>query len=141
DRTSIGLVLPAKLYKESGKRPEELYLEALASDPIVSRLTRNGRREGNLAATKDWSFVADRLAGENWFLVGESAGFADPILSAGLSLTMVGARELAYTVCTLARGKEDAVWLKESYENLQQARIRQHIRFADFWYAGNGQFT
>jgi hypothetical protein len=28
-----------------------------------------------------------------------------------------------------------------SYQEGQKSRIRQHIRFADFWYAGNGQFT
>ena len=98
ERTSIGLVIPADYYKEKGQKTEEIYYEALKADGIVSRLTRNARPEPKVHTTRDWSFVADRLAGENWFLVGESAGFADPILSAGMSLSMSGARKIAYAI-------------------------------------------
>ena len=51
--------------------------------------------------------MADKTVGENWFLVGEAAGFADPILAAGMTLAHTGARELAYTILALAetRGK------------------------------------
>jgi hypothetical protein len=80
--------------------------------------------------------------GENWFLVGETAGFADPILSAGMTLTQTGARELAFTLIELIeRDAHDPAWLKQNYDQNQRARIRQHIRFADYWYACNGQFT
>src|SRR5690606_1119685 len=69
------------------------------------------------------------------------AGFADPILSAGLTLTQTGARECAYTILELDRGELDSSWLRQHYDLNQRARIRQHIRFADFWYAANGQLT
>jgi flavin-dependent dehydrogenase len=72
DRTSIGLITPASYYKEQGKSPENLYLEAVASDPVIAPLVRNARREEGLSTTKDWSFVANRLCGENWFLVGDA---------------------------------------------------------------------
>ena len=140
-RTSIGLVCPAKYYKESGRKPEELYLEALAGEERIAALTKNATRRGKTETTTDWSFLAERTVGENWFLVGESAGFADPILAAGLTLTHTGAREAAYTILEIERGKIDADWMKQQYDNNQRARIRQHIRFADFWYAANGQFT
>ncbi len=78
---------------------------------------------------------------ENWFLVGESAGFADPILAAGMTLTHVSAKEAAYTILELEQGKHDATWLKHHYEDNQKRRIKQHIRFADYWYAANGQFS
>jgi hypothetical protein len=68
-------------------------------------------------------------------------GFADPILSAGLTLTHTGARELAYTILELDRSEHDPAWLKQHFEATQQKRVKQHIRFADFWYAANGQFT
>ncbi|MDR3692978.1 MAG: NAD(P)/FAD-dependent oxidoreductase [Fimbriimonas sp.] len=141
DRTSIGLVVPVSYYKESGKRPEELYREALASDPIVSRLIRNAECEGRFTTTKDWSFIAERLAGQNWFLAGESAGFADPILAAGMALTHAGARLVAYTILELDRKEMDAAWLRENYSANHRSQIRQHVRFADFWYTANGVFS
>ena len=56
-------------------------------------------------------------------------------------LTHAGARELAYVILGMERGDHDAAWLRQKYEALQMRRIGQHIRFADFWYAGNGCFT
>ena len=140
-RTSVGLVVPARLYKESGVRPQALYDRALREEPRIRELLRGGRAEGKLASTKDWSFVAERLAGPNWMLVGEAAGFADPILSAGMTLAHTGAREAAYTILSLDRGEHDPDWLRQRYSDVQTKRIRQHMRFAEFWYAANGVFT
>jgi flavin-dependent dehydrogenase len=139
-RTSIGLVCPADYFKKSGKTPEQLYLESLALEPRVGALTKNATRTGKISATKDWSYVTEKVFGENWYLVGEAAGFADPILSAGLTLTQTGARELAYIILDIERGGHDANWLKQWYANAQTTRVRQHIRFADFWYTANGVF-
>lgn len=139
-RTSIGLIVPAAYYKESGKRPEELYREALASDEVVSRLTRNAMCEEKLSTTKDWSFLAQRLAGDNWWLAGESAGFADPILAAGMTLAHHGARDVAYAIVAEARGEHDPRWLREWYDESNRTKIGRHIRFADFWYSANGYF-
>ncbi len=141
DRTSIGLVIPASYYKEQGRRPEEIYAEALRSDPIISRLIQNAQAEGNVQTTKDWSFVAERLTGENWFLVGESAGFADPILSAGMTLAHFGGKDVAYAILAMERKDYEPEWIREFYCTTHRAQIRQHIRFADFWYTGNGVFS
>lgn len=140
-RTSVGLVVPAQFYKESGKRPAELYAEALDAQPRIRELLRNATSENNVRGTKDWSFVANRMAGENWFLAGESCGFADPILAAGMTLAQASAREAAYTIMAIERDEHDPLWLKSSYSETQSERIRQHIRFADFWYSANGCFT
>jgi flavin-dependent dehydrogenase len=140
-RTSIGLVVPADYYKTTGKRPEDLYLEALSQEDRISALIANATREGKFACTKDWSFLSSRQCGENWFLVGESAGFADPILSAGMTMAHAGGRELAYTILEMERGKQDGKWLREQYQSRQSRRIVSHIRFADFWYTANAQFA
>lgn len=140
-RTSIGLVVPASYYKEQKVRPEELYLRAVNEEPRVAELVANAKREGNLGSTKDWSFVADRLFGENWYLAGDAAGFADPILSAGMALAQSGARKVAYTILEAERGEHDIEWLKSEYELGHRAQIRHHIRFADYWYSANGCFT
>lgn len=140
-RTSLGLVIPAEQFKKMGKTREEVYLQAVSEEPYISQLVKNASREGTVFATKDWSFCTDRMVGKNWFLAGESAGFADPILAAGLTLAMSAARETAYTILELDRGEHDADWLKSNFEENQKTRVGQHIRFANFWYAGNGIFT
>jgi flavin-dependent dehydrogenase len=146
DRTSIGFVCPAEYYKRSGLSPQDLYRKAIQDEPRIRGLLQNATPEGKFEGTKDWSFVADRLAGKNWFLVGESSGFADPILSAGLTLTHVGAREAAYTLVELLREangspKLEESWLKAEYETQNRGRVLQHIRFADYWYTANSNFS
>ena len=141
DRTSIGLVVPADYYKERGLRPAELYAQALKEEPFIAKLIKNARPDGDVRTTKDWSFVADRMAGENWYLAGESGGFADPILAAGMTLAHAAAREAAYSILAERQGGYDCDWLKTQYEANQRTRVLQHIRFADFWYTANGRFT
>ena len=140
-RTSIGLVLPADYFKQSGKTPEELYLESLANQPLVTELTKEAIREGPVQATKDWNFVAERLCGENWFLAGDSGGFADPILSAGLTLAQHGARRVAFSILELEKGDLPAEWIKSQYQTLQRKNTHNHIRFAEYWYSVNAKFT
>jgi flavin-dependent dehydrogenase len=140
-RTSVGLVVPAAYYKQSGQRPEELYRQALADDPMIVSLMKNAVSEEKFSTTKDWSFMAERVVGENWFLVGESAGFADPILAAGLTMAQVGAKELANTILELERGRYGEQWLKEQYGIKHRQRVLNHIRFADYWYTANAQFS
>lgn len=140
-RTSVGLIVPAAYYKKSGMKPEELYSKAIKEDERISFLMRNAKSEDKFETTKDWSFVAERHAGKNWFLAGEAGGFADPILAAGLTITHVSAREAAFSILEMKRGKIPKEWLIDQYCIRQSSRIRNHIRFADFWYTSNGQFT
>jgi flavin-dependent dehydrogenase len=141
DQSSIGLVVPAEYYKRSGKTPETIYSEAVQADPRIAALLNGASRRGRVQGTRDWSFVSRRIAGENWYLVGEAAGFADPILAAGITMTMVGARECAYTILAKHSGAHNLDWLNDCYEGRQKERILQHIRFANYWYSANAHFT
>lgn len=140
-RTSIGLVMPAEYYKQSGKKMEDLYFEAMDAEPGIKKLLANATCEPKQYTTKDWSFVSKRMYGDNWFLVGEAAGFADPILSAGVTLAHVGARQLCSTILELDKGNLDAEWLKSEFERRQTRRVRTHIQFADYWYSANEHFS
>lgn len=140
-RASVGLVIPAEYYKQAGMKPQDIYAKALADEPLLKSLIKDAKNVGPVQSTKDWSFISKRMSGENWFLAGESAGFADPILAAGMTLAQVGAREAAYTILALEGHEHDAKWLKSQFDEGQTRRLLQHIRFADFWYSANGCFT
>ena len=140
-RSSVGLVTAADYFKQCNMSKEELYMKSLQEVPRIAELLKEGKREGTVRATKDWSFYSNKAYGTNWFLVGESLGFADPILSAGLTLTHRGAQELAYTIIALDEQAYEAEWLKVQYQYFQIKRVQQHIQFANFWYASNGQLS
>lgn len=139
-RTSVGLVCNAEYYKQSGKRPDALFRDALAMEKQLSGLLEGAECRGKLETTNDWSYVAERACGKNWFLVGECLGFADPILSAGLTLTHTCAHHCACTILDIERQPGDEAWLKDQYSLIQTRRVRQHMKFAEYWYTGNGLF-
>ncbi|AIE87560.1 NAD(P)/FAD-dependent oxidoreductase [Fimbriimonas ginsengisoli] len=140
-RTSIGLVIPAEYFKSLGKKPQEVYRQALQEEEALSALLANATSEDRLETTRDWSFLAERQSGENWFLVGESGGFADPILSAGVTMAQIGAQQCAYTILEIDRGELKREWLCEQFDRRQIRRIKTHIRFGDYWYTANSQFS
>lgn len=137
-RTSVGLVIPVEYYKDSGKKLPELYLQALQEEKTLAKLLKNATIESKLQSTKDWSFLASRHFGENWYLIGECAGFADPILSAGVTLAHTAGKQLAYTINEIELGG-NAEWLKSEFGSRQRQRIETHIRFGDYWYTANEQ--
>jgi flavin-dependent dehydrogenase len=142
-RASVGLICPSEYYKESGLSPKELYLKAIEEQPQIKGLLSEANSDtgGNVLTTKNWSHLADRLAGENWWISGEAAGFADPILAAGMTLAHGSSREVAYSILECERGELDPQWVKDTYDEKGRRNIRQHIRFAEYWYAANGRFT
>jgi flavin-dependent dehydrogenase len=139
-RTSVGLICPTEYIKQTGEKPADLYHKALREQEDISKLLQNATPRGEVESCRDWSHLADQLCGENWFLCGESAGFADPILAAGMALAHNSAREAAYTILELERGEIDRDWLLERYDERNRTNIGQHIRFAQYWYAANGCF-
>jgi flavin-dependent dehydrogenase len=142
-RASVGFICPSTYYKESGLSPKELYLKAIEEQPEIAELLKDAKSDtgGNVLTTKNWSHLADRLTGENWWICGEAAGFADPILAAGMTLAHGTAREVAYAILEVERGELDPDWIRSSYDEKGRRNINQHIRFAEYWYAANGRFT
>ncbi len=142
-KSSVGLVCPSSYYKESGLTPKELLHKALSEQPEISALLATARSttDHDVRSTKNWSNLSDRLAGENWWLCGESAGFADPILAAGMTLAHTSARDVAYSILEMERGELDPKWLRTRYDEKNRLNIQQHIRFAQYWYAANSCFT
>jgi len=142
-RASVGFICPSEYYKESGLTPKELYLKAVSEQKEISALLKDAKSDtgGNVLTTKNWSHLANRLTGDNWWICGEAAGFADPILAAGMTLAHGTAREVAYSILEVERGEIDADWIKTRYDEKGRRNIEQHIRFAEYWYAANGRFT
>lgn len=142
-RASVGLICPSDYYKESGLTPKELFLKAVEEQPEISELLKDASSstDNNVLTTKNWSHIADRLVGENWWIIGEAAGFADPILAAGMALAHESGRHAAYSILEVERGNLDADWVKNFYDTKNRRNISQHIQFAKYWYAANGCFT
>jgi uncharacterized protein YjhX (UPF0386 family) len=58
-----------------------------------------------------------------------------------MTLAQGGGRECAYTILECERGEHPRDWLVDRFDDNQRQRILHHIRFAEFWYSANGQFS
>jgi flavin-dependent dehydrogenase len=89
DRVSVGVVGDLDYLLQSRKKePQEIFQEELEKcQPLVQRLLQ-ARPCFPVKVTQDFSYRADRMAGDGWVLVGDAFGFLDPIYSSGVFLAL-----------------------------------------------------
>jgi flavin-dependent dehydrogenase len=107
-RTSVGAVVSSawvRRRREGTTGPEGLFDAALGEAPTVVQMLRGAERLFAPRATADFSFRVDHLHGEGWLVLGDAAGFIDPLFSTGAHLAMNGALKAAGAIDdALARG-------------------------------------
>ena len=95
ESTSVGLILPLELMKTAktaGESWESYFLRKCSEIPILSNLLSTAQFcPGSFAKIQDYSYRCTQLAGPGFFLIGDAAGFIDPIFSVGIVLGMYSA--------------------------------------------------
>lgn len=89
DRVSVGVVGPVP-YLVQGRAgdPQRVFEEELALCPPVLERVEGARQVRDVKVAKDFSYLAERIAGDGWVLVGDAFGFLDPIYSSGVFLAL-----------------------------------------------------
>lgn len=96
----VGYVAPAdsiKARRQRGESVEAIYAAALSRIPRLAPLLPQAHRPTPYAAS--WRCrVNERITGENWIAIGESASMVDPMTSNGVTAALRHAREAAHIV-------------------------------------------
>ncbi len=89
DRASVGVVGPVD-YLITGRSgdPGQIFAEELALCPALQPRLAEARRAMDFKVLKDFSYRAERIAGDGWVLIGDAFGFLDPIYSTGVMLAL-----------------------------------------------------
>lgn len=102
DKTSVGLILPVdqlKAAKADGETWESYFLKKCGEIPYLKELLAEATyHEKSVAGVQDYSYRSTQLAGPGYFLVGDAAGFIDPIFSAGVIIGMYSAYTAAWSI-------------------------------------------
>lgn len=146
DVISVGLVTHRNILRDRGTNPEALYHEELSACPEIGglldkakliRLSADQKRD--VCAIQDWSYNSRRMAGPGWALVGDAAGFVDPILSSGVMLAHELGQKAAYTLNSSFRVSDDEqireYW--NFYEQTYKTYLEAYRNMAAFWYSNN----
>jgi len=100
DRMSLGIVIPSEHLTDRGTTPEERYDNLLKHDSVLRAVTAGAKRLTPVMEYANYQLVSTRLIGDGWALVGDTAGFVDPVFSSGLLIGLTSAEELAEAIRT-----------------------------------------
>jgi flavin-dependent dehydrogenase len=92
ERTSVGLVTTVEAMRGSGLRPEDLFNRAVAGSVKLRELLEGAEPAMPFRVTSDYSYFRRKLAAGRTILVGDAAGFFDPIFSSGVYMSMLSAK-------------------------------------------------
>jgi FADH2-dependent halogenase len=129
---SVGLVADREDFLRSGLTPEQLLDKTIAATPYVARRLADARREGPIRARKDFSYSVERLSGPNYALVGDAAGFIDPIFSTGVFMAMKSADLVADATAEWLTAKKRHRF--QEYERRFRGAYEKYLRFVSNFY-------
>lgn len=121
---SVGVITSDKRFKEvAAADPERFYRETLANTPETARwlegaeLVSFHNAPRKVMVESDFNYFHDRLHGPGYALVGDSAGFLDPLFTFGVFLSVTGGRLLAYALGTMLDGTASEERMLAAYES------------------------
>jgi len=97
-RVSLGMVIGSEFLPKFGTTKEERYDNLLRQDSVLRRVAGDARRLTPVMEYTNYQLVSSRVVGDGWALVGDTAGFIDPVFSSGLFIGMHGAMDLAAAI-------------------------------------------
>ena len=97
-RVSVGMVVGAEHLPKFGASPDERFDNLLRQDSVLCNVAGQAKRLSPVMEYANYQLVSERLTGDGWALVGDSAGFIDPVFSSGLFIGMHSAFELAEAI-------------------------------------------
>jgi flavin-dependent dehydrogenase len=99
-RVSVGMVLGSEHAAKFGATKEERYDNLLKQDSVLRKVAGGAKRLTPVMEYTNYQLVTSRLVGDGWVLVGDTAGFIDPVFSSGMFIGMHGSMALAEAIRT-----------------------------------------
>jgi len=129
---SVGLVVDRDHVKACGLTPEQLLAKTIEATPHVARAMKEAERATQVYVRKDFSFLMKKIVGPNFALVGDAAGFLDPIFSTGVFMAMKSADITADAV--EAHLRNGSMRELQTYERDMQSALGKYFRFITGFY-------
>jgi flavin-dependent dehydrogenase len=132
DVMSVGLVVERDHVTNCGLKPEELLERTIAATPWMAERMKDATRETPVYVRKDFSYEMRKLVGPNFALIGDAAGFLDPIFSTGVFMAMKSADIASAAIAE--RLSTGTMAKLQKYERDMGAALRKYLRFIAQFY-------
>jgi hypothetical protein len=130
DRVSLGIVIPSEHAVQAGATPEERYDNLLKQDSYLRTVTVDSKRLTPVMEYTNYQLVSSRLVGDGWALVGDTAGFIDPVFSSGLLIGLTSATELTDAI------RDGSAAAFQKYERGVIHHLRTWHEIVNYFYDG-----
>lgn len=130
NKTSVGIVINKDKLKEFGDTPEEQFDNYIVKDSKIGPFFEGVERITDIQKYSNYQMASNRITGANWALIGDSAGFLDPVFSSGLYFSMKYASELAK-----ALDDNHSMSFKD-YEKSWKHELKSWKKMIEIWYNG-----
>lgn len=140
-RMSVGVVLHKDAFQAARRAGslEQVYADAIASSPLMARLSSRGRRVSDLKVEQDYSYAADAFCGPGFCLAGDAACFLDPLLSTGVHLAMYSGLLAAASIGSTLRGEVSEAEAMAYYEDSYREAYLRFLVFVAAFYETRGK--
>ncbi|MDA1212388.1 MAG: NAD(P)/FAD-dependent oxidoreductase [Planctomycetota bacterium] len=88
NRVSVGVVAPFDYVFKGRGSHEQIYFEEVEKCQAVKERISTGTQITGFFATRDYSYRAEKVAGNSWVMIGDAFGFLDPLYSSGVLLAL-----------------------------------------------------
>jgi flavin-dependent dehydrogenase len=127
--TSVGINVPVEQYRSETARHDSLeayFLATCAGTKYLGELLSGARlTNGSVRVLRDYSYLPDSVAGPGYFVIGDAAGFVDPIFSIGVVMALYSGHLAAWAVDRSLRKPDHAASSRHLFE--QQMRGRYEL--------------
>ena len=137
ESTSVGFVLPIpELEQLGGETPEQRFWSMAKRMPAAARLLEGAEHRSPVRGIRSYGRATGRMHGDGVALVGDAAGFLDPVFSSGICLGLGSAERLAAALGAAL----DAPAEEERLLDVHEAAVRRAFHavqpFVRHWYRG-----
>ncbi len=143
ETTSVGLIFPhefIKTAKRSGESSESFFLRQCYEHKILSQMLETAQYcEGSVRKIQDYSYRSTQIAGSGFFLIGDAAGFVDPIFSVGMTFGMYSASLVAWAIDRCLTKPQSCTHTQALFSHQLKGRLEMSRSLALPHYQSEGQ--
>ncbi len=101
---------------------EQFYFDEVNSCPYIKNLLKGSETINNLLVVGDYSYRVSKKYGENFAIIGDAAGFLDPIFATGVYLALNTSKNTANAVIEFLINKNQGLTsLEKAYKQYEGA--------------------
>ncbi len=128
EKTSVGFILPSKTTVGMNRQQREVFFRKSCKQlPHLSTLLAPAQFiEGSLEFRPDYSYYSTNVCGENYYCIGDSGAFVDPVFSHGVQNAFYNAAIATTAIKASLKNPKN----RKRYSQLCESRMQQFYGFS-----------